>query len=150
VSDPLTVLAPVDGTVVALADVPDPVFAGQIVGSGVAIDPERTPATVVAPAAGRLLKLHPHAFVLLTAGGTGLLVHLGIDTVQLDGEGFELLATEGDEVAAGAPIVRWDPAAVEAGGRSPIVPVVVMDSAPDSVHGAVTGAVHVGQEIFTV
>lgn len=149
-TEPLTVLAPVDGTVVALADVPDPVFAGQIVGSGVAIDPERRPATVVAPVSGRLLKLHPHAFVLLTAGGTGLLVHLGIDTVQLDGEGFELLATEGDEVAAGTPIVRWDPAAVEEGGRSPIVPIVVMDSAPDSVHGAVAGAVRVGQEIFTV
>jgi PTS system glucose-specific IIA component len=149
-SDRLIVLAPVDGTIMALADVPDPVFAGQIVGSGVAVDPDRVPTTVVAPVAGRLLKLHPHAFVLLTPGGTGLLVHLGIDTVQLNGEGFAVLATEGEDVAAGAPIVRWDPAAVEAGGRSPVVPVVVMDSAPDSVHDPATGAVHVGQQIFTV
>ena len=115
-------LAPVAGTVIALADVPDPVFAQQIVGSGIAIDPERVESTVVAPADGRLLKLHPHAFVLLTSAGKGLLVHLGIDTVQLEGEGFELLAAEGDEVTAGTPIVRWDPAAIEAGGRSPIVP----------------------------
>lgn len=145
----LEVLAPCAGSVVALADVPDPVFAQQIVGSGVAIDPQRAPSTVVAPADGRLLKLHPHAFVLLTAAGVGLLVHLGIDTVQLEGEGFELLVAEGDEVTAGTPIVRWDPAAIEAGGRSPIVPVVVMDSAPDSVHGAVTGTVDAGDLIFT-
>ena len=145
-----SVLAPVAGTVVALADVPDPVFAQQIVGSGIAIDPERAESTVVAPADGRLLKLHPHAFVLLTAGGKGLLVHLGIDTVQLEGAGFELLVAECDEVTAGTPIVRWNPAEIEAGGRSPIVPVVVMDSAPDSVHSGVTGTLRVGDEIFTL
>ncbi len=113
------VLAPVAGSVIALSDVPDPVFAQQIVGSGVAIDPERAESTVVAPADGRLLKLHPHAFVLLTAAGKGLLVHLGIDTVQLEGDGFELLVAEGDEVTAGTPIVRWDPAAIEAGRPLP-------------------------------
>ena len=53
-----------------------------------------------------------------------MLVHLGIDTVQLKGEGFTLLAAEGDDVEAGAPVVEWDPAAVEAGGRSPVCPVV--------------------------
>ena len=145
-----SVLAPLAGTVIALADVPDPVFAQQIVGSGIAIDPERAESIVVAPADGRLLKLHPHAFVLLTSAGKGLLVHLGIDTVQLDGEGFELLVAEGAEVTAGTPIVRWDPAAIEAGGRSPIVPIVVMDSAPDSVQSAAIGVVRVGDEIFTV
>jgi len=145
-----SVSAPVAGTVVALADVPDPVFAQQIVGSGLAIDPERSESTVVAPADGRLLKLHPHAFVLLTGEGKGLLVHLGIDTVQLEGEGFELLVAEGDEVTARTPIVRWNPAEIEAGGRSPIVPVVVMDSAPDSVQASASGTVRVGDEIFTV
>jgi PTS system glucose-specific IIA component len=146
----LAVLAPVPGTVIPLAAVPDPVFAQQIVGSGVAIDPERAGSTVVAPADGQLLKLHPHAFVLLTGAGKGLLVHLGIDTVQLEGEGFQLIAAEGDEVTSGTPIVRWNPAMIEAGGRSPIVPVVVMDSAPDSVQPAATGAVRVGEEIFRV
>ena len=145
-----SVSAPVAGTVVALADVPDPVFAQQIVGSGIAIDPERAESTVVAPADGRLLKLHPHAFVLLTAEGKGLLVHLGIDTVQLEGAGFALLVAEGDDVTAGTPIVRWNPGEIEAGGRSPVVPVVVMDSAPDSVQAAATGTVRVGDEIFTV
>lgn len=148
-TDAPTVLAPVAGRVVALADVPDPVFAQQIVGSGVAIDPERTPGTAVAPVAGRLLKLHPHAFVVLTATSHGVLVHLGIDTVQLDGEGFELVAAEGDELAAGDPVVRWDPAAVEAGGRSPMVPVVVMDTAADTFSPDTVGTtVDVGDHLF--
>ena len=148
-TDSLDVVAPVSGRVIALADVPDPVFAQQIVGSGVAIDPERTPGTAVSPVDGRLLKLHPHAFVVLTAAGQGVLVHLGIDTVQLDGEGFELVAAEGDELASGDPIVRWDPAAVEADGRSPVVPVVVMDTAADTVSAAAVGsAVQIGDTLF--
>jgi PTS system glucose-specific IIA component len=144
-----SVAAPVAGRVLALADVPDPVFAQQIVGAGVAIDPNRASGTVVAPVDGRLLKLHPHAFVVLTADGRGVLVHLGIDTVQLDGQGFELVASEGDDVAAGDPIVRWDPAAVESGGRSPVVPVVVMDTAPDSVVSTRVGStVAAGDTLF--
>lgn len=127
------VLAPLPGRVCTVGEVPDKVFADQIVGPGAAIDPLREPGTVVAPAAGRLLKLHPHAFAMLTPDGTGLLVHLGIDTVQLSGEGFELLVDERSTVAAGDPIVRWSPADVEAGGRSPIVPVIVLDAPKDSV-----------------
>jgi PTS system glucose-specific IIA component len=149
VTDTLAVVAPVPGRVLDLADVPDPVFAQQIVGSGVAVDPDRAPGVAAAPVAGRLLKLHPHAFVVLTTEGRGVLVHLGIDTVQLDGEGFELLAAEGDEVEAGDPVVRWDPSAVESGGRSPVVPVVVMDTAADSVSASSVGRmVAVGDPLF--
>jgi PTS system glucose-specific IIA component len=149
VTDALDVVAPVPGRVIGLADVPDPVFAQQIVGSGVAIDPDRTPGIAVAPVAGRLLKLHPHAFVVLTSAGKGVLVHLGIDTVQLDGTGFELVAAEGDEVEAGDPVVRWDPSKVEEGGRSPIVPVVVMDTPADSVSTSSVGhTVAVGDPLF--
>ena len=148
-TETLDVVAPVPGRVVGLADVPDPVFAQQIVGSGVAIDPDRAPGVAVAPVAGRLLKLHPHAFVVLTTAGKGVLVHLGIDTVQLDGEGFELLAAEGDELEAGEPVVRWDPSAIEEGGRSPMVPIVVMDTAADTVSTSSVGrTVAVGDLLF--
>ena len=143
-------VAPVGGTVIGLGDVPDPVFAEQIVGAGIAIDPTREKGVVVAPVEGTLLKLHPHAFIVLTVEGKGVLVHLGIDTVQLEGEGFELIAAEGTQISAGDPVVRWDPAAIESGGRSPIVPVVVMDSAPDSIEAAVRGLVGVGAEIFSI
>jgi len=112
------VTAPLAGTLTALTEVPDPVFAGQLVGAGVAVEPPAGARVidVVAPAAGTLAKLHPHAFVLLTEDGTGILVHLGIDTVKLKGAGFTLHAVEGDRVAAGTLVVTFDPAAVRARG----------------------------------
>ena len=129
----LTVLAPVAGRVVALADVPDPVFSAELVGPGVAVDPDEVTASeVVSPVSGTVVKLHPHAFVVLAEGG-GVLVHLGIDTVQLGGEGFTLHVTEGDTVEAGQPVVTWDVAAVVAGGRAAICPVVALEAKPDAI-----------------
>jgi sugar PTS system EIIA component len=129
----LEVGSPVAGRVIAMSDVPDPVFAGSMVGPGLAVDPDRAPGIAVSPVAGKLVKLHPHAFVVVAADGRGVLVHLGIDTVQLKGEGFELLVGEGDAVEAGTAVVRWYPGGVEAGGRSPICPVVALDAAADAV-----------------
>ena len=105
--DVTDVLAPVAGLVRPLADVPDPVFAAEMVGAGVAIEPAGGASDAVSPVAGTVLKLHPHAFVVLTPEGTGVLVHLGIDTVRLDGAGFELLvAGEGERPGrpAGHPL----------------------------------------------
>lgn len=131
---PLTVVAPVAGTVVAMADVPDPVFAGEIVGPGLAIDPARDgTVVVVAPVAGTIAKLHPHAFVVQSDARRAALVHLGLDTVQLGGAGFTLHAKEGDVVEAGDDVISWDPGQVADGGRSPICPVVALQGAPDDV-----------------
>jgi glucose-specific phosphotransferase system IIA component len=129
----LDVLAPVPGRAVPMADVPDPVFAASLVGPGVAVDPARARQRALAPVGGRIAKLHPHAYVVTTPEGRGVLVHLGIDTVQLKGEGFTLLAVEGEDVEVGAPVVEWDPAAVEAGGRSPVCPVVALGASPDAL-----------------
>jgi sugar PTS system EIIA component len=148
-ADELQVLAPLPGRVLPLSEVPDPVFAGAMVGPGAAVDPPRGPVQAVAPVAGRIVKLHPHAFVVVTASGRGVLVHLGIDTVQLQGEGFRLLAAEGDEVAAGTPLVEWDTAQVEAGGRSPVSPVVALDAPPEAIGDTVTtGQVEAGATLF--
>jgi PTS system N-acetylglucosamine-specific IIA component len=143
-----TVLAPVEGAAVGLAAVPDPVFSAGMVGPGTAIDPVRGPLTAVAPIAGKIMKLHPHAYVIVGDDGKGVLVHLGIDTVQLKGQGFELLAAEGDRVGAGQPVVAWDPAAIETGGRSPVCPVVALDAAAGAVTGVALGTVHAGDELF--
>ncbi len=143
-----TVLAPVEGAAVGLAVVPDPVFSAGMVGPGTAIDPLRGPLTAVAPIAGKIMKLHPHAYVIVGDDGKGVLVHLGIDTVQLKGKGFELLAAEGDRVSAGQPVVAWDPAVIEAGGRSPVCPVVALDAVADAVTGVTLGTVHAGDELF--
>ncbi|MFF9483090.1 PTS glucose transporter subunit IIA [Streptomyces sp. NPDC014733] len=128
-----TVTSPLAGRAIGLAAVPDPVFAGAMVGPGTAIDPVREPAEAVAPVDGVVVSLHPHAFVVVDAEGHGVLTHLGIDTVQLNGEGFELLVNKGDTVQRGQAVVRWDPAQVEKAGKSPICPVVALEAAADSL-----------------
>ncbi|WP_193048427.1 PTS sugar transporter subunit IIA [Mycolicibacterium baixiangningiae] len=122
-----SVFAPVTGRAVALQDVPDPVFSQGMVGHGAAIDPPRGVVEAVAPVGGKLLKLMPHAFVVLTPDNVGILVHLGLDTVALDGEGFTAHVSQGDDVTAGQLIITYDVPTVVAKGLNPIVPVVVMD-----------------------
>ncbi|HOW95646.1 MAG TPA: PTS glucose transporter subunit IIA, partial [Mycolicibacterium fallax] len=94
------VLAPVSGRAVALADVPDPVFSQGMVGWGAAVQPRAGLVDALAPVDGKLVRLMPHAYVVLTPGGVGLLVHLGLDTVALDGAGFTPLASQGDQLRA--------------------------------------------------
>ena len=143
------VLAPVAGLVRPLSEVPDPVFAAEMVGAGVAIEPEGGVADAVSPVAGTVLKLHPHAFVVLTPEGTGVLVHLGIDTVRLDGAGFELLVAEKSTVEAGQPVTRWDPSDVVARGLSPMVMLCVLDTLAGAVASERIGeTVSVGDSLF--
>jgi glucose-specific phosphotransferase system IIA component len=104
-------------------------------GDGVAIDPdpgpEGRPATVVAPCDGRLTVLFPggHALAVTTSAGLEVIVHLGLDTVELGGEGFEALVHQGDGVRAGQPLVRFDLMAVRTRGKSALSPVLVAASA---------------------
>jgi sugar PTS system EIIA component len=140
------VLAPVAGRAVALQDVPDPVFSAGMVGYGAAVDPRRGVVDAIAPVSGRLLKLMPHAYVIMTADNLGVLVHLGLDTVGLNGEGFTTHVSQGDEVSAGQVVITYDVSAVEAKGLNPIVPVVVMDERePGNV--TVADAVSTGADI---
>ena len=129
----LRVLAPVPGRAVPMADVPDPIFAQSMVGPGAAIDPPRGVVGAVAPVGGTVLKVLPHAFVIVAPEGVGVLVHLGLDTVQLDGEGFTVHVEKGAEVTAGQLVVTYDVPAVEALGRNPIVPVVALEKGPDDI-----------------
>lgn len=121
------VQAPVAGRAVRLEDVPDPVFSQGMVGYGAAVDPPREVIEAVAPVSGKLLKLMPHAYIVMTPDNVGILVHLGLDTVALNGEGFTAHVAQGDEVTAGQVIITYDVPAIEAKGLNPIVPVVVMD-----------------------
>lgn len=150
----MKVLAPCPGRVVAMDQVPDPVFAAGMVGAGVAIDPTPGETTVVSPIAGKVVKVHPHAFVVLGEGGAGVLVHLGLDTVKLEGKGFEVLTQQGSSVETGDPMVRWDPATItgegETAGMSPIVPVVVMDAPADTVAVDAADEVATGDPLLSV
>jgi sugar PTS system EIIA component len=122
-----TVLAPVAGRAVPLQDVPDPVFSQGMVGYGAAVDPPREVIDAVAPVSGKLLKLLPHAYIVMTPDNVGVLVHLGLDTVALNGDGFTTHVGQGDDVAAGQVVITYDVPSVAAKGLNPIVAVVVMD-----------------------
>lgn len=124
--------APLPGTVVPLSEVPDPTFAKELMGPGLAIEPEV--GLVVAPAAGSITHVFDtgHAVALTLDDGTQLLIHVGLDTVQMKGEGFEQLVATGDRVVAGDPLLRVDLAAVRAAGHPTITPVVVLED-PEAV-----------------
>ncbi|MCK7415720.1 N-acetylglucosamine-specific PTS transporter subunit IIBC [Enterobacter cloacae] len=117
-------VSPVTGEVVALEQVPDEAFASKAVGDGVAVKP--TEKTVVSPAAGTIVKIFNtnHAFCLETEKGAEIVVHMGIDTVALNGQGFTRLVEEGAEVVAGQPILEMDLDFLNANARSMISPVV--------------------------
>ena len=111
----LTVIAPIAGSVVEMADVPDDVFAQEMLGPGVALEPDSTGVVdVVAPVDGVLSALHPHAFVIQVPDGRAVLVHLGLDTVRLLGETFTLDCCQGDWSAP----VRWWYVGRRRGGRA--------------------------------
>ncbi|MFD7711336.1 PTS glucose transporter subunit IIA [Streptomyces sp. NPDC059785] len=144
-----TVTSPLAGRAIALTAVPDPVFSGAMVGPGMAVDPARESSEAVAPVDGVVVSLHPHAFVVVDDEGHGVLTHLGIDTVQLNGEGFELLVNKGDTVTRGQAVVRWNPAAVEAAGKSPICPVVALEATAESLSSVrEDGDVKAGDSLF--
>lgn len=130
-------VAPVSGEVIALADVPDQVFAEEIVGPGLAIEPRSAPGgsdTVVqAPVDGIIGSLYPHAFAIETDDDRTVLVHLGIDTVTLRGEGFTLHVASGDRVTVGQQLITWDPDAVAAAGLSTVCVVIALQGEPADV-----------------
>lgn len=120
-----TLVSPVTGDIVALDQVPDEAFASKAVGDGVAIRP--TDKIVVSPAAGTVVKIFNtnHAFCLETTSGAEIVVHMGIDTVALNGQGFTRLVEEGATVTAGQPVLELDLDYLNANARSMISPVVV-------------------------
>jgi sugar PTS system EIIA component len=142
------VLAPVDGRVVNLEDVPDEVFAQKMAGDGLAIDP--TGAVAVAPVTAKLVKLFPggHAFGFALDNDVELIVHIGLDTIELRGEGFQNIATEGQVVQAGTPIVRFDRAAIERKGKVMLSPVV--SSGNGTIVRRASGTVQAGRDILFV
>lgn len=145
----LRVSSPVGGEVAGLSAVPDPVFSQAMVGPGLAVRPAMIAGDVLAPIDGRVATLHPHAFIVVGESGQAVLVHLGIDTVTLHGEGFTVHVVKGQPVRAGQPVIGWDPRAVEAVGYSSMCPVVALDAHHDAVVDfAPDGPVAPGDRLF--
>ncbi|MBW9094713.1 PTS transporter subunit EIIC [Microbacterium jejuense] len=124
----VTLRQPLTGRVVPLSKVPDATFAQGIMGPGLAIEP--TGDTVVAPADGTIGATFDtsHAVALVLEDGTELLIHVGIDTVNMKGDGFQTLVEKGQKVTAGTPLLRFDLAKIQAAGHPAITPVIVLNN----------------------
>lgn len=127
----LNFVAPVDGKTMDLSEVPDPVFAQKMAGDGLAID--ATGDVIVAPCDGDLTLVFKtkHAFAMTLDNGIELLVHIGIETVSLNGEGFEQLAEAGTKVKAGTPIIKIDREFIKSKNLPLVTPILITN--PDVV-----------------
>ena len=130
--DSNAILSPVAGRLMNLEATGDPVFASRALGEGVGVVPETTGETaVLAPVSGMLKTVARtgHAFGIKTDGGIEVLVHIGIDTVDMDGEGFAVVVAKGERIAAGEPLATVDFGKVAAAGHSVVVVVTVVNAA---------------------
>ncbi|GIN10695.1 putative phosphotransferase enzyme IIA component YpqE [Shouchella clausii] len=120
-----TVTSPVNGRIVPIEEVPDPTFGQKMIGDGLAVEP--TDGHIVAPISGKIVQVFPtkHAFGIETASGAELLVHIGLETVAMNGEGFTAHVKEGDNISVGDPIIDFDLELVKAKAAHTITPVVL-------------------------
>lgn len=143
---PLTLLAPLSGILVPIETVPDPVFARKIVGDGASLDP--VTQQLLAPCAGEILNIHnsAHALTLRSGGGLEVLLHIGIDTVHMKGEGFTARVKAGDQVKAGQPLIDFSADEIALKARSLLTQIVITN--PERVAGMkkYTGRVTAGKD----
>jgi PTS system, glucose subfamily, IIA component len=124
------IYAPISGDSMVIDKVPDPVFSEKMMGEGMAIDPDIRTHTIVAPVGGEIIQLAAtnHAFGIRSALGEEILVHIGLDTVELNGAGFESLAKMGDHVQAGQPIMKADFDYIKKQEKGTVVPIVITNT----------------------
>lgn len=146
---PLTVCAPFSGTAMKLEDIPDPVFSQGILGPGCGMDPVEE--TVYAPFDGSVIQTTDtmHAVGVTSADGVEVLIHVGMDTVEMGGKGFTCLVKEGDKIKAGQPLMKFTLADIQAAGH-PAVTAVVVTNADDfaGVELVAEGAVEHGAPLL--
>jgi phosphoenolpyruvate-protein phosphotransferase len=148
--DAFTIAAPLAGWVTPLSDVPDPVFAEKMLGDGVAIDP--TGDTLFAPCNGEVLTVNEarHALSLRTENGAEIILHLGIDTVALGGEGIEALVRPGDRVSIGDPLLKFDLDLLVQRAPAIVTPIIVVEGGGFSVKVLAQGMVSPGDALLSV
>ncbi|WPN97318.1 phosphoenolpyruvate--protein phosphotransferase [Pseudomonas sp. MUP55] len=145
-SQPLELLAPLSGMLLALDQVPDPVFSSRMIGDGLCIDP--TSQTLCAPLAGTISNIQDtgHAVSVTDDNGVQVLMHIGLDTVNLAGKGFTRLVEEGQRVTAGQPLIEFDADYVALNARSLLTLMLVVSGEPFSV--LASGLVEPGQPLL--
>ena len=127
-SGELSIFSPVDGKVIPLSEVPDPVFSGKMLGDGVAIIPST--GRFVAPFSGKIVALFPtgHAIGLQAENGAEILIHIGLDTVELGAAAFQIHVRPDQEVKLGDLLITANLAAILSAGKSPITPIVLTNT----------------------
>ena len=145
----MTVMAPIDGKVIPLEQIPDETFATAILGPGCGIEP--TGDTVYAPFDGTVSQIATtlHAVGVTSNEGTELLIHVGMDTVDMKGQGFTALVKEGQKITAGTPLLKIDLDAIRAAGHPTATAIIVTDGA-DDVKMLAEGDVAPGTPLFKV
>ena len=143
------VFAPAAGSLMALADVPDPVFASGAVGEGFAVVPSE--GSFTSPVDGEIILLAKtlHAFAVRTDAGAEILVHIGMDTVKLKGEGFTAHRAQGERVKQGEVVISCDLAQMVAQVPSMVTPVLLTNGKKFSIAGTELGAA-TGSPVITV
>lgn len=145
----LILTSPLTGRVLPLEQVPDPVFSGKMVGEGAAVEAQANGlATLVAPCAGTVTLVHSagHGVGIATPEGLELLLHVGLDTVEMEGRGFEPVVTVDQRVQPGQPLVRFDSGLIAREGHSLVSPVVVTNPERlDSLELVASGKVEAGR-----
>ena len=124
---PDTLCAPVTGKAIKMTDVPDPVFGTEVLGKGCAVWPEGE--TVYAPVSGTVTVTMGHAVGLMSDDGIEVLVHIGVDTVNMQGKGFTGLVKKDDHVTAGQPMLQFDKKAIADAGYKDVVVLAVSNTA---------------------
>ncbi|WP_248731595.1 phosphoenolpyruvate--protein phosphotransferase [Pseudomonas sp. MWU13-2517] len=147
-TQPLELLAPLSGVLLALDQVPDPVFASRLIGDGLCIDP--TSQTLCAPLAGVISNIQDsgHAVSVTDDNGVQVLMHIGLDTVNLAGQGFTRLVQEGQHVAVGQPLIEFDADYVALNARSLLTLMLVVSGEPFTL--LADGQVEAGQPLLRV
>ncbi|MEO8576512.1 MAG: glucose PTS transporter subunit IIA, partial [Gemmatimonadales bacterium] len=140
-------MAPLSGVIVPLENVPDPVFADRLVGDGASIDP--TSDKLLAPCDGRVIQVHRAMHALtLDADGTEIVIHIGLDTVELKGSGFTAHVKAGDQVKTGDTLIAFDADFVATRARSLLTQVLVANVESVASIGARSGKVTAGQDVL--
>lgn len=143
----LELLSPITGKMVEITEVPDPVFAEKMIGDGVAIEP--TDGMVLAPCQGKVVQVFPtnHAVGIEIERGIDLLIHVGIDTVEMQGDGFERLIQEGERVSIGTPLLKMDIEKINSYGKHTITPVIITTMDKIQKLDIATGNVRAGKDV---
>ena len=146
----LILRAPLDGVVIPLGKVPDPVFAEGMMGDGVALQPLSD--TLVAPCDGTVTTLHAarHAVTLRSDLGVEILIHIGLETVALKGEGFTTLVEEGQRVTTGTPLIAFALDRLALAAPSLATPILIMDGSISAITARASGRVRIGDPLMTI